>query len=140
MSSYKNHVTFFMFNYSVVLRGYMQVSWKSDYLHFLVYSKENQTIKYVNKESCHRQSVFKAVPAGVFTRLGRLTLLTKSNQNTPILDFYLLHHEALKKANLLPKNVPTLKELHQQEDDRRRCLKKKKKKRKKGKMEELAIL
>eukprot|EP00957_Ditylum_brightwellii_P117881 8991981-Ditylum_brightwellii.AAC.1 len=48
----------------------MQMSWKTDNLHFSVYSKENQTIKYVNKESCHRTSVFKAVPAGVFTRIG----------------------------------------------------------------------
>jgi hypothetical protein len=61
----------------------------------------------------------------VFTRLGRLTSLTKDNQDTPILDFYPLHREALKKAKLLPKNVPTLQELHQQEDDRQRRAKKK---------------
>eukprot|EP00957_Ditylum_brightwellii_P189217 14402626-Ditylum_brightwellii.AAC.1 len=91
------------------------------------------------QESCHYQLVFKVVPAGVFTCLGRLTLLTESNQNTPILNLYLLYHEALNKGNLLPTNVPTLKEQHQQEDDRRRHLKGKKK-RKKGKMEELAIL
>jgi hypothetical protein len=103
----------------------MQLSWRQDNLYFSVYSKENQTIKYVNKESCHRQSVFKAVPAGVFTRLGRLTSVTKDNQDTPILDFYPLHREALKKAKLLPKNVPTLQELHQQEDDRQRRAKKK---------------
>ena len=103
----------------------MQLYWRQNTLYFSVYSKENQTIKYVNKESCHRQSVFKAVPAGVFTRLGRLTSLTKDNQATPILDLYPLHHEALKKAKLLPKNVPTLQELHQQEDDRRRRSKKK---------------
>eukprot|EP00957_Ditylum_brightwellii_P096705 7365191-Ditylum_brightwellii.AAC.1 len=41
----------------------MQLSWKQDNLCFLVYIKENQTIKYVRKESCHCQSVFKAVPA-----------------------------------------------------------------------------
>eukprot|EP00957_Ditylum_brightwellii_P161610 12304379-Ditylum_brightwellii.AAC.1 len=34
----------------------MQLSWKQDNLYFLVYSKENQMIKYVNKESCHCQS------------------------------------------------------------------------------------
>eukprot|EP00957_Ditylum_brightwellii_P182452 13899016-Ditylum_brightwellii.AAC.1 len=42
----------------------MQMSQKNNNLQFLVYSKENQTIKYANKESCHRTSVFKAVPAG----------------------------------------------------------------------------
>eukprot|EP00957_Ditylum_brightwellii_P057265 4339694-Ditylum_brightwellii.AAC.1 len=31
---------------------------------FLVYSKKNQTIKYVNKESCHCHLVFKAMPSG----------------------------------------------------------------------------
>eukprot|EP00957_Ditylum_brightwellii_P199144 15180348-Ditylum_brightwellii.AAC.1 len=48
----------------------MQLSWKEENLYFLVYSKENQTIKYVNKKSCHRHSVFKVVPAGAFTCLG----------------------------------------------------------------------
>ena len=51
----------------------MKLSWQHDNLHFSVYNKENQTIKYVNKESCHRTLVFKAVPAGVFTRIGQLT-------------------------------------------------------------------
>eukprot|EP00957_Ditylum_brightwellii_P129851 9904658-Ditylum_brightwellii.AAC.1 len=37
------------------------MSLKNDSLHFLVYSKENQMIKYVNKESCHRTLVFKTV-------------------------------------------------------------------------------
>eukprot|EP00957_Ditylum_brightwellii_P142763 10878525-Ditylum_brightwellii.AAC.1 len=48
----------------------MQLSWRHNNLHFSVYIKENQPIKYVNKESCHRASVFKTVPAGLFTRLG----------------------------------------------------------------------
>ena len=47
----------------------MKLSWRHDNLHFSVYNKENQTIKYVNKESCHRTLVFKAVPAGLFTHI-----------------------------------------------------------------------
>eukprot|EP00957_Ditylum_brightwellii_P187973 14311077-Ditylum_brightwellii.AAC.2 len=78
----------------------MQLSWKGEELYFSVYSKKNQTIKSINKDSCHRNSVFKTVPAGVFTRLGRLTLFTESNKHSPILDLYPLHAEALKKANL----------------------------------------
>eukprot|EP00957_Ditylum_brightwellii_P092333 7029911-Ditylum_brightwellii.AAC.1 len=39
-------------------------------LRFAVYNKENQHIKYVNRESCHCTSVFKAIPEGVFTCLG----------------------------------------------------------------------
>eukprot|EP00957_Ditylum_brightwellii_P080649 6133920-Ditylum_brightwellii.AAC.1 len=88
-------------------------------------SKENQTIKYVNKESCHRTLVFKAVPAGVFTRLGQLNSLTQENKNMPILDVYPLHAAALNTAKLLPKKIPTVNDLYQQEDDRRRRSKKK---------------
>eukprot|EP00957_Ditylum_brightwellii_P144168 10984833-Ditylum_brightwellii.AAC.1 len=63
----------------------MLPSWKNDSLRFLVYSKENWMIKYVNKESCHGTSVFKAEPAGVFMRLGQLALLTQENKNMPII-------------------------------------------------------
>eukprot|EP00957_Ditylum_brightwellii_P111982 8539651-Ditylum_brightwellii.AAC.1 len=118
----------------------MQLSWNGEELYFSVYSKKNQTIKYVNKDSCHCNSIFKAVPTGVFTCLGRLTLLTESNKHSPILDLYLLHATSLEKANLIPKNIPTMWDVYQQEDDRRRRQKKKKKKQKNGKMEELAIL
>eukprot|EP00957_Ditylum_brightwellii_P179507 13675312-Ditylum_brightwellii.AAC.1 len=101
------------------------MSWKNNNLHFLVYSKENQTIKYVNKESCHRTLVFKAVPAGVFTWIGQLTLLTQENENTSIMELYPLHAAALNTAKLLPKKIPTVSELYQQEDDRRQRSKKK---------------
>eukprot|EP00957_Ditylum_brightwellii_P167910 12781835-Ditylum_brightwellii.AAC.1 len=33
----------------------------------VIYNKGNQLIKYVNRESCHRASVFKAISKGVFT-------------------------------------------------------------------------
>eukprot|EP00957_Ditylum_brightwellii_P200972 15319905-Ditylum_brightwellii.AAC.1 len=39
----------------------MQLSWRGEELYFSVYSKKNQTIKYVNKESCQHNSV---LPAG----------------------------------------------------------------------------
>eukprot|EP00957_Ditylum_brightwellii_P066000 5005176-Ditylum_brightwellii.AAC.1 len=58
----------------------MQMSWMSDNLHFLVYSKENQTIKHMNKEGCYRQSVFKAILPSVFVCLDGLTLLTQENK------------------------------------------------------------
>eukprot|EP00957_Ditylum_brightwellii_P045801 3474709-Ditylum_brightwellii.AAC.1 len=51
----------------------MQLMWKKDDLSFEVYHKKGQQIKYVNQASYHRNAVFKAIPAGVFTRLGRLT-------------------------------------------------------------------
>eukprot|EP00957_Ditylum_brightwellii_P148988 11343570-Ditylum_brightwellii.AAC.1 len=54
----------------------MQMEWKDKMLTFSIYAKPNHTIKYVGNMSCHRPEVFKAIPAGVFTRLGRLTPIT----------------------------------------------------------------
>eukprot|EP00957_Ditylum_brightwellii_P027270 2062114-Ditylum_brightwellii.AAC.1 len=85
----------------------MQLSWRHDNLHFSVYSKENQTIKYVNNKSCHRILVFKVVPAGVFTRIVQLTLLTDENENTPITNLYSLHAAVLTKAKLMHWSIPT---------------------------------
>eukprot|EP00957_Ditylum_brightwellii_P207538 15353421-Ditylum_brightwellii.AAC.2 len=59
----------------------MKLTWKEDDLEFSVYNKENQMIKYLNSKSCHRSEVFKAMSAGLFTCLGRLTLLTEENKN-----------------------------------------------------------
>eukprot|EP00957_Ditylum_brightwellii_P112844 8603859-Ditylum_brightwellii.AAC.1 len=52
----------------------------------------------------------------------------ESNQQTPILDLHPLHAAALEKANLLPKNIPIIRDLYQQEEDRRRQQKKKEEK------------
>eukprot|EP00957_Ditylum_brightwellii_P021271 1604807-Ditylum_brightwellii.AAC.1 len=72
-----------------------------------------------------RELSLKAVPAGVFTRCGRLTLLTQENKNTPIMNLYPLHAESLNKAKLLPKKIPSVNDLYQQEEDRRQRSKKK---------------
>eukprot|EP00957_Ditylum_brightwellii_P180360 13739744-Ditylum_brightwellii.AAC.1 len=40
----------------------MKMYWAKDDLRFLVHNKESQRIKYVNRESYHRASVFKAIP------------------------------------------------------------------------------
>eukprot|EP00957_Ditylum_brightwellii_P158441 12059390-Ditylum_brightwellii.AAC.1 len=118
----------------------MQTSWKNNNLQFLVYSKENQTIKYVNKESYHRTSVFKLVPAGVFSWIGQLTLLTQENKNMPVTDLYPLHAAALNTAKLLTKKIPTVNELYQQEDDRWQRSKKKEEEKERSKMIGLFIL
>eukprot|EP00957_Ditylum_brightwellii_P123735 9433196-Ditylum_brightwellii.AAC.1 len=93
----------------------MQLSWKKDSLSFSVYHKKNQVIKYINCESCHQTSVFKAIPVGVFTCMGRLTSITEENKDVPITSFYPTHANALKKENLLPKRIPIVKELYDQE-------------------------
>eukprot|EP00957_Ditylum_brightwellii_P008439 639375-Ditylum_brightwellii.AAC.1 len=84
-------------------------------LSFSVYHKKNQAIKYINRESCHQTAVFKAIPAGVFTRMGRLTSITNENKNMTITSLYLTHADDLKKVNLLPKRIPTIRELYEQE-------------------------
>eukprot|EP00957_Ditylum_brightwellii_P195707 14910985-Ditylum_brightwellii.AAC.2 len=48
----------------------MKMYWDNKDLQFAVCNKENQRINYVNQESCHCGSVFKAIPEGVFAQLG----------------------------------------------------------------------
>eukprot|EP00957_Ditylum_brightwellii_P202193 15329031-Ditylum_brightwellii.AAC.3 len=93
----------------------MQLSWKKDDLSFSVYHNKNQTITYVNRESCHQMAVFKAILAGVFTCMGRLTSITDENKNVPITSLFSTHANSLKKTNLLPKKIPTAQELYDQE-------------------------
>eukprot|EP00957_Ditylum_brightwellii_P083270 6331398-Ditylum_brightwellii.AAC.1 len=73
------------------------------------------SLKYANRESCHRTEVFKTIPAGVLTCMGRLTSITHENKDMPITSLYPTHTDALKKANLLPKRFPTMRELYEQE-------------------------
>ena len=52
----------------------MKISWNlAGKPKFGVYRKENQVLKYLNSSSAHKHSTFKAIPAGVFKRLSRLT-------------------------------------------------------------------
>eukprot|EP00957_Ditylum_brightwellii_P100730 7677500-Ditylum_brightwellii.AAC.1 len=73
-------------------------------LSFSVYHKKNQTIKYINRESCHRTAVFKAIPPGVFTRMGRLTSITDKNKDMPITTLYPTHpRRCFGKSKFTPK-------------------------------------
>eukprot|EP00957_Ditylum_brightwellii_P207937 15355193-Ditylum_brightwellii.AAC.1 len=95
----------------------MKMYWDNKDLWFVVYNKENQRIKYVHRESCYHASVFKAIPEGVFMRLGRLTSKTRENENVPITELCLDHREALRVAKILPKKkkIPTVKKLYKME-------------------------
>ena len=73
---------------------------------FSVYHKKNQTIKYINRESCHRAAVFKAIPAGVFTHMGRLTSITDKNKDMPIPALFPTHAAALKKQICCQQEFP----------------------------------
>eukprot|EP00957_Ditylum_brightwellii_P156211 11890009-Ditylum_brightwellii.AAC.1 len=91
--------------------------WAKNDLHFALYNKKNQQIKYVNKESCHRASVFKAILVGVFTRLGQLTSKTDESENMLISELYPDHTEVLQNANILlkQKKIPIMKKLYKME-------------------------
>ena len=72
--------------------------------------KQNQQLKYLNKGSCHTPACFKATPYIVFQQLGKLTTLNEDMADMSLEDFYPIYIDALKKANLLSENIPTLKE------------------------------
>eukprot|EP00957_Ditylum_brightwellii_P170425 12973022-Ditylum_brightwellii.AAC.1 len=57
--------------------------------------------------------------------MGRLTSMTEKNKNAPIASLYPTHADALKKANILPKKIPTVHKLHKQELAREEMQKKK---------------
>ena len=65
--------------------------------------------------SCHWSAVVKAIPAGVFTRLGRLTSIKMDTINKPITALYPAHTSALTNAGILLTKVPMLKELKAEE-------------------------
>eukprot|EP00957_Ditylum_brightwellii_P082248 6254074-Ditylum_brightwellii.AAC.1 len=47
--------------------------------------------------------------------MGRLTSITNKNKDTLITTLYPTHAAALRKANLLPKRIPTIRELYEEE-------------------------
>jgi hypothetical protein len=53
----------------------------------------------------------RAIPAGVCLRLAKLTTVNEINSNQPLSELYPQHFEALKNANLLWENPPTLNEV-----------------------------
>ena len=53
----------------------------------------------------------KAIPNGVFKQLAKLTSATRSNRKKRINILYPHHIEALEKANLTPKEFPTMSEI-----------------------------
>eukprot|EP00957_Ditylum_brightwellii_P144121 10980942-Ditylum_brightwellii.AAC.2 len=91
------------------------MEWKDDTLTFSIYAKLNHTIKYVGSTSCHCPAVFKAIPAGVFTRLDRLTSITVKNINQPFTELYPAHTSALQNVGIMPNKIPSVKELQEEE-------------------------
>ena len=90
----------------------MEIYWNDRYeLKLQVHMKSNQKLKYLNKNITHLPSVFKAIPKGVFNRLGKITSKSKKREKIIINKIYPLHINTLKIAGLAPKNFPTFLEL-----------------------------
>ena len=63
----------------------MEMCWnKRDELKFQVHMKPNQKLRYINADSTHPPSTFKAIPSGVLNRLSKLTSKSKTLENTKI--------------------------------------------------------
>ena len=90
----------------------MEMYWNDRHdLKFQIYMKENQKLKYLNSDSTHMSSTFRAIPSGVLGRLSKLTSKNKKLDNTTIDKIYPLHADALKIAGIAPKIFPTFFEL-----------------------------
>jgi hypothetical protein len=77
----------------------------------VVYLKPGQQLKYLNNDSPHPNHCFKAITKGVFGRLASITSLPDASRYKSIKDLYPRHFEALDKAGLSPKYIPTLQEV-----------------------------
>lgn len=62
---------------------------------FEVFIKPNERLKYLNRESIHKPTVFHAIPKGVFHRLASLTTFNDLNVNARVDKKYLIHSKAL---------------------------------------------
>ena len=89
----------------------IQLYWdKGEELKCKVHLKKGQELKYLNQSSTHQNCTFRAITGGVIKRLAQLTSLTPENENKTIDELYPDHAQALKSANLAPKQYLTLKE------------------------------
>eukprot|EP00957_Ditylum_brightwellii_P210381 15364905-Ditylum_brightwellii.AAC.1 len=105
----------------------MRMRWQRDRLEFRVYQKENQLLKYVDKQSTHHPSTFSSFTIRVLTRLCRLTSQDFSLGETQVDKIYPEHAEVLHKAGLAPELIPTFREIWKKDDGR--LVEKKKKQR-----------
>ena len=80
-------------------------------LRFQVHLKPNQKLKYLNSDSTHLPSTFRAIPSGVLNRLSSLTSASKRLENVTLDTIYPHHAKALTIAGIAPKTFPTFKEL-----------------------------
>ena len=90
----------------------MEMYWNDMHdLKFKVHMKPNQVLKYLNSDSTHMPSTFRAIPNGVLQRLSKLTSKNHKLDNTKVNEIYPKHAAALKIAGIAPEVFPTFLEL-----------------------------
>ena len=80
-------------------------------LKFQVHLKPTKKLKYLNADSTHLPSIFRAIPVGVINRLSKLTSMTKAHQITIIDEAYPHHSKVLQIAGISPEKFPTFQEI-----------------------------
>ncbi len=80
-------------------------------LNFRVHMKPKQKLKYLNSDSTHMPSIFRAIPIGVLGRLSKLTSKNNKMDKTTIDKVYRNHANVLKVAGIAPKIFLTFLEL-----------------------------
>eukprot|EP00957_Ditylum_brightwellii_P166551 12677970-Ditylum_brightwellii.AAC.1 len=97
----------------------MKLLWdKVGNLEFRVYQKKGEALKWADKQSLHRQTVF-LISKGVYTRLIRLTSVTEENKDLTINKVYPEHTKALQITRLTTDKFPTIKELQLNKEERK---------------------
>ena len=90
----------------------MEMYWNgSNELKLQVLLKSNQKLKYLNNDSIHLPTVFKAIPSGELERLGKLTTKSKKLEKIRVNKIYPLYCQALKTAGIAPKVFLTFLQL-----------------------------
>ena len=90
----------------------MEMYWnKIGELKFQVHLKPNQKLKYLNNDSTHLPSNFRAIPSGVLNQLSHLTSKSKALEDIKLDTIYPDHAKALQIAGIAPKIFPAFKEI-----------------------------
>ena len=87
----------------------LEIFWdKNRRILFNIHKNKNKLIKYINKQSTHTKSTFKAVPNGVSNMLSKLTSWKEENSKMRINERFPGHKMALTKAGINLKSYSTL--------------------------------
>ena len=95
----------------------MKIRWTPEgELHFGVFRKAGQKLKYIGKERNHTPGTLCTIPSGALNRLEKLTSQKPSLHSEGVYKVYPDHANALRKAGLAPLDFPTMGDLWKMQD------------------------